>query len=706
VGGDSVSRGYLNHPELTFEKFNQDLWDYRDYQDEEQKQKGPGRGVQGEKLHRSYRSHTSYIYQTGDLGRWLPDGNIEFLGRIDHQVKIRGFRIELGEIESWLLNHEDIREAVVINRTDNTGDKYLCAYIVSGSQLPAPGLRQYLAKVLPDYTIPSYFIQLEHIPLTPNGKLDLKALPEPGMTRGDLYVAPRNTIEKKLVEIWSEILGTKTAQVSSIGIDDNFFELGGHSLKATVMVSRIHKELQVKISLADIFKTPSIRDLAVKVLESDRVKFPGMQRAEKQEYYELSYNQKRLWVIYCMDPNSSSYHMPGWITFNRAVNIEALKKTLSVIFNRHESLRTGFKEIGGEPVQFIRQMVENPIQVIDITRLENNEKQQKTTEIIRQIVTQPFDLQKPPLFRAVLIKQDREAFVYVYNMHHIISDGWSMEIIKNEFNLLFDQYSKGSQPHLPPVPHRYKDFARWHNRQIEDPEVKEKALDYWKKAMQSGFPVLKLPYYYRGKKGDSSGAGYRSVVECEIKTRLHLMAENNNTTLFTLLFALYNLLLAYLTGEKEIVTVVISAGREHPALYTIVGYFINPVIIKTQVDLEADFEVLLARVNQDVLEVFQHQVYPFENVLEELNVSYPDVSTAFNLLNMQDISRETELDSLESFHIEESQEGKYHLVLHVTEYKNGIEIRWEYQKSLFKPETIESIAGKYLQLVDEITCDQ
>jgi len=221
--------------------------------------------------------------------------------------------------------------------------------------------------------------------------------------------------------------------------------------------------------------------------------------------------------------------------------------------------------------------------------------------------------------------------------------------------------------------------------------------------VKTGFPALNLPYYQSGKKGDGSAAGYRSVVEYGIKNRLLRLSENNNTTLFTLLFALYNLLLAYLSGEEEIVTAVISAGREHPALYPIVGYFINPVIIKTRVDLEADFEVLLARVNSNVLEVFQHQVYPFENVLEALNIPYPDVSTAFNMLNMQDISRGIELDSLESFHLEETQEAKFPLVLYITEYKNGIEIRWEYQKALFKPETIESIAGKYLQLMEEIT---
>jgi hypothetical protein len=377
-----------------------------------------------------------------------------------------------------------------------------------------------------------------------------------------------------------------------------------------------------------------------------------------------------------------------------------------VIFNRHESFRTGFKEVGGEPVQFIQPMVEIPLQVIDITTLANNEKQSKTAEIIRQTVTRPFDLQTPPLFGSVLIKQDHESFLYVYNMHHIISDGWSMEIIKNEFNLLYEAYAKGSQLQLPPVSHRYRDFAQWHNRQIRDPEIKEKALDYWKQTVKTGFPVLNLPYYQSGKKEDSSGAGYRSVVEYAVKNRLQRLAENNNITLFTLLFALYNLLLAYLTGEEEIVTAVINAGREHPALYPIVGYFINPVIIKTRVDLEVEFDVLLARVNREVLEVFRHQVYPLENVLEALNVPYPDVSTAFNMLKMQDISRGTEMESLESYHLEETQEPKFFLVLYITEYKNGIEIRWEYQKSRFKPETIESIAGKYLQLMAEITGEQ
>jgi amino acid adenylation domain-containing protein len=653
-----------------------------------------------------YDEELGRMYRSGDLGEIDYDGSIRFMGRKDHQVKIRGFRVELGEIENRLLEHQNIKEAAVTMGENNAGDYYLCAYIVTnGAAVKKPGLGDYLARFLPDYMIPSYFVQLEKMPLTASGKVNRRALPVPETmtTRAEGYEAPGNPIEEMLVNLWSEVLGVEK---HLIGVTDNFFELGGHSLKGTVLAAKIYKAFHVKIPLAEILNTPFIRGTASKIREAGQSKFLDIEAVEKKEYYELSYNQKRLWIIHTLNPNGSSYHIPGWIPLNHAVNIEALKKVLSRIFVRHEGFRTGFKELQDQPVQFIYPTVEVPFRVFNISTLKNSEKQQKTMEIFTRTVTQPFDLEKPPLFRSVLIKQDDEAYVFVYNMHHIISDGWSNDILRSVFQRLYEDYSKGSEVCLEPVQYHYKDFAGWHNRQIRDPELKEKALCYWKKVMESGFSGLKLPYFHSGEPGDSTGASYRCVIDDDIKNRLHRLAEDNNTTLFALLYTMFNLLLAYLSGEKEIVTTVISAGRDHPSLYNIVGYFINPVIIKIEVDIEADFEELLSRVNKNVLEAFQHQNYPFELVLEDLHIPFPNVSTAFNLLNMQDISREIELDSLESTHIEEKQDVKFDLVLYLTEYKNGIEINWRYQKSLFRPETIESIAGKYLQVMDEITGDQ
>jgi acyl carrier protein len=721
ISGAGVARGYLNQPGLTAEKFKRAVISHLSLVigSLSKTNDRPSQYPNPSLLYHPNSPSLQYpitpipqspIYHTGDLACWLPDGNIEFQGRIDTQVKIRGFRIETGEIENHLLSYHDIKETIVTARADENNELNLCAYLVTvhgkENKVDPSDLRLYLSGKLPGYMIPSYFVHLEKMPLLSNGKLDRKALPEPGIPTGDHYAAPRNEIEKKLVEIWSDIFGKKTAHASSIGIDDNFFELGGHSLKATILVSKIHQALGVKVSLADIFSSPTIKGFASKIRKTRQTEFSDIEPVEKKEYYELSYNQKRLWIIHQLDPGSSSYHISQIIHLRHGVEIEVLRKAITGIFQRHDCLRTGFAEVNGESVQFIRQRVEIPFKVVDISNLEESEKRRKAAAIVTEVVTAPFDLQNPPLFRSVLIKQNHREFGLIYNMHHIVSDGWSMQILEREFNLFYESYLFGKEPRLESLQLQYKDFVAWHNRQIRNPELKEKSHHYWRRKLESGFPKLNLPIYYSGDIDEKTGAAYRCVINETVTHRLHQLAQSNNTTLFMVLYSIYNLLLAFLSGQEEIVLSIINAGRQHFSLRNIVGYFINPVLVKTRVNLEDDFDELLSRVNKYILEAFQHQSYPFELVLDEMKIQYPTISAAFNLLNMQDISREMELDSLEPVHIEESRQVKYHLILYMIEYKNGIEIRWEYQKALFKPETIESIAGKYLQVMDEITEDK
>jgi acyl carrier protein len=540
------------------------------------------------------------------------------------------------------------------------------------------------------------------LPLTATGKINRRALPIPGTltSRAEAYTPPRDTIEETLVNLWSEVLGIEK---HLIGVTDNFFELGGHSLKATILASKIHKELHVKIPLAEILNTPFIREIAAKIQDTGQTRFMEIETVEEKEYYQLSYNQKRLWIIYCMDPDSSSYHMPGWIQLNRAVNIETLKKALSRVFNRHESFRTGFKEVCNQPVQFIRQGVQLPFTVIDLSDLADEEKQQKTAELIEQTIKRPFDLHNPPLFRSVLIKQDDEAFVLVYCMHHIISDGWSNHILQKEFNLCYESYLSGQEPQLAPLQFHYRDFSAWHNRRIHDLQLKEKSHRCWSGKLGPGFPTLNLPNYYSRDMAEKSGAGFRCTVNQDIKNRLHLLAREHNTTLFTVLFSMFNLLLSYLSGQQEVALCIISAGREHISLNNIVGYFTTPIIVKNRVDLDEDFDDLLSRINREVLEAFLHQAYPLELAADEMRIAYPDIPAAFNLINMQDISLGIEMDSLSSRHMQVQRDVKFDIVLYITEYKNGIEMQWHYKMSLFKPESIESIAGKYLKLMAEIT---
>jgi acyl carrier protein len=308
IGGDGVARGYLNNPELTAEKFDQDLWDYQDYQDKKIKSflGGPG----GRFFKKAPLAARGKIYKTGDLARWMQDGNIDFLGRLDHQVKIRGFRIELGEIENRLLKHSEVKETVVTAKSDETGDHFLCAYIVPHSPdfFEVSHLKAYLQERLPDYMVPVYFAALPAIPLTATGKADRKSLPEPGVKSPGEYIAPRSKREELLAEIWSETLGLEKER---IGTHDNFFELGGHSLKAINLLGRIHKTFDIEIPLSELFKIPTISGLAFYMNKTGKRIYSSIEPIEKKEYYRLSSAQERLFVIQRMAPVNVAYNMPG-----------------------------------------------------------------------------------------------------------------------------------------------------------------------------------------------------------------------------------------------------------------------------------------------------------------------------------------------------------------------------------------------------------
>ncbi|MCP5050725.1 MAG: amino acid adenylation domain-containing protein, partial [bacterium] len=460
IGGCGVARGYLNRVELTAEKFKRNPFD-----------------------------ESGTYYRTGDLCRWLVDGNIEFLGRIDWQVKIRGFRIELGEIENRLLKHNHVKEAVVLAGAGANEDKYLCAYLVPdagnippGSSIDIEVLRQYLSEVLPDYMIPSYFVQMEKIPLTPSGKVDRKALPEVQSSASKNYLAPRDKIEKSLVELWADVLGKDTRDISqlrsTIGVDDNFFSLGGHSLKAMVLVLNIHKKLKRKIPLTDIFKYPTIRKLGRYIGNRGKDKYTSIKPAEMREYYSLSSAQKRLYVLYRLNESGTTYNMPFALELTGEIDRARLMEAAHHLFRRHDSLRTSFVQVDDEPVQRIHEEVEFKVEYYERTARgrwilvdgegganpgestgdgeENHpayHHPQPVTAIIEDFL-RPFDLASAPLLRIGLIKIEEEKHLLVGDMHHIISDGVSTSITVKEFISLYQGHKK------KPLRLQYKDYSQ------------------------------------------------------------------------------------------------------------------------------------------------------------------------------------------------------------------------------------------------------
>ncbi len=688
ISGTGVARGYLNNPELTNERFLNDPF------------------LEGNRM-----------YRTGDLTQWLPDGNIAFLGRIDHQVKIRGFRVELGEIEHRLLERGDIKEAVVTLKSDEKGDKYLCAYIVDvkdsvGAQRAVPSssrlidqeLREYLSHTLPDYMVPSFFVQLEKIPLTSSGKVNRNSLPEPEVQPKEKYTAPRSELEEKLVEIWSEVLNIEKKSI--IGIDDNFFELGGHSLKGTILMAKIRKDFNAEVSLSEIFKRPTIRKLAQCVRETVRTKQLSINAVEEKSYYVLSFNQRRVWFIRQRDPQSPAYNMPAIIDLPHSIDSDALKKALAGLIRRHESLRTGFKNFEDEPIQFIVPQVEKlPFRELDLSHFEKQEREQRWKNAFIAESRCIFDLGRVPLFRTLLVKLAEKHFKLILTMDHIVSDGWSMEIFERELLHCYECFRKGEKIELEPIKLHYKDFSEWHNRQMADSEVSRKSHQFWKQKVEQGIPPLVLPRNIDGDSRDIRGALYRFMIPEELRKKLKKLSETNNTTLFMVTFTTYIIALSRYSNQKDIVCSIISAGREHETFYPVIGFFVNSVLFRIQVHAEEGFEEFLQRVQTDVLACFQHQYYPLELVFEEMKMRYPDIPVAFNMVNLPGTQEIKSLEPYDPYHISDTHDVKFDLEPYIIEYKNGIDIRWAYKKSLFDALTIESFVEDYMKLLEFFTTD-
>ncbi len=688
IAGDGLARGYLNRPELTEEKFN------------------------------FHRLIAKRIYWTGDLARWLADGRVEFLGRIDNQVKIRGFRIELDEITNRLLEHGQVKEAVVVDRTDPNNDKYLCAYLITIADLSISDLRDFLSARLPDYMIPSYFIQLDSLPLNTSGKINRKALPEPEITldTGVEYLAPHNELEEKLVQIWSQVLA-----VERISVKDNFFVLGGHSLKGTQVVSMIHKLCNVEIRLADLFKHPTVVELAELIQNRQKLAYSDIKRLPEQESYDLSYAQKRLWIIHQLDPDSTAYNMPGQSKIDLPLDEAVLRKVLWQLIERHESLRTCFVEDNGVPVQIVlpvsvtreegfeqnsehrRDEIRLDLTIQDLTALTDCEQILCCQEVLKAEMTKSFDLEKLPLFRVRVLKYGDSSFELIYVMHHIITDGSSAEILQKEFAQLYQAYCLGEQLELTPLKIQYRDFAYWHNQLLADEEQIQEYLDFWQREMDGEIPVLNLPtdYSYKGLQ-DQQSAAYRFVIEEQILRQINRLAQTQNTSLFMVLLAGFNLFLADITDQDDLILGIPAAGREHENLRNVMGFFVNTLILRNQVDKTKNFGHLLKNIQDKTLQILQYQSYPLEKIFEKLKMPYPKLTVFFNLLNMGE-SNLSELNDLQSRQLKDVSDAKFDLVMYLTEYKNGIEINCYYYTGLFKPETIEHFMKRYTTILDKVS---
>jgi amino acid adenylation domain-containing protein len=683
IGGDGLARGYLNRPELTQEKFIPNPFD---------------------------NSLSERLYKTGDLARYLSDGKIEFLGRIDHQVKIRGFRIELGEIEVVLNTHPQIQQAVVIATEDTAGNKGLVAYLVTRDEsLTSKQLREFLFSKLPEYMVPSAFVTLDTLPLTPNGKVDRRALPASCAARPELekpLAKPRTFVEEILVSLWLDILG-----LEQVGIYDNFFELGGHSLLATQVIYRVRSALQVELPLRCLFESPAIAQLA-ETIETRMKVGQGLNASPivpvpRGQNLPLSFAQQRLWFLNQVEPNNTAYNILDAVRLTGSLNISALEQSLNEIVRRHEILRTTFTTVNGQPMQVIAPTLTLTVQVIDLKALPEEQQSQQSQQLAIQEAQKPFDLSKAPLLRVTLLQLGLTDYVVLFTMHHIVADGWSMGVLIQEIATLYQVFCIGQPSPLPELSIQYADFAVWQREWLQG-DVLDTQLAYWQQQLGNNLPVLKLPTdnprpavpAYRGAKQSLRLSKTRSA-------ELKAFSAKEGVTLFMTLLAAFNILLHYYSGQDDIVVGTDVANRNRAETEGLIGFFVNQLVLRTQLGGNPSFREVLERVRQMTLGAYTHQDLPFDKLVEALNPERDLSRTPLfqvKLILQNAPMQPLELPGLTLSPVEvESTAATFDLLLDVMETDEGLMGVLKYDTELFEASRITRMLGHFDTILHQIT---
>ncbi|NOX38152.1 MAG: amino acid adenylation domain-containing protein [Calditrichaeota bacterium] len=681
LSGAGVGRGYLNRPELTAERFLPDPF-------------SPQPGAR--------------MYRTGDLGRWLEDGTIEFVGRADTQVKVHGFRIELGEIESVLAEHPAVKEAVVQVHRDERGHQRLVAYWIRQSdatEVQSQDLREYLREHLPAYMVPAVFMEMDRFPLTPNGKIDRRALPRPQLGQREAfreYAAPRTPTEEILARIWEDVLG-----VDNVGAFDNFFDLGGHSLMATQLVSRIRNAFQIEIPIRQVFEAANLAELAQKIdqllQEEQGVSLPPFTRISREGSLPLSFAQQRLWFIEQLEPGTPMYNIPSTFRVKGDLKINVLEQALTEIVRRHEVLRTAFLEEDGQGRPVIHPPFAVKIPVRDLSHLSPAEQDQAIRKRVREFHTQPFDLAKMPLFRIELLKLAPTDHVVLFTMHHIISDGWSVGVFIRELAALYRSFSEGKPAPLPELPIQYVDYAAWQREWLRD-EVLEKQLAYWREKLKGAPPLLELPTDRpRPPIQSYKGAIERIEFSEEMVQAVEKLSRKLGVTPFMILLAAFNVLLARYSGQEDILVGTPIANRRFAEIEPLIGFFVNTLVIRTDLSGNPSFTELIRRVREVLLEAYAHQDLPFEKLVEELqpprNLSHsPFFQVAFVLQNMPVSDVRVSGIQLSPMAID-STTAKYDLTFYLNEGDGKMVGLLEYNTDLFDRETIQRMLNHYQYLL-------
>jgi len=685
ISGAGVARGYLGKPDLTAERFVPN----------------PFNRIGGDRA-----------YRTGDVGRYLSDGNIEFEGRADDQVKIRGYRIELGEIQAALDNHPSVRQSVVVANKAQRGDKRLVGYVVGEKGATSVELKKHLKERLPDYMVPEVIVTLDEMPVTANGKIDRKRLPpveDAGRQAQQAYVGARTPVEEMLVGIFEEVL-----KLSGVGIHDNFFEIGGHSLLATQVVSRVRNTFGVEVGVRSVFEESTVEGLGRKIEEAmkagetegaaplRRIPREGIRGVR----LPLSFAQQRLWFLDQLEPGSTVYNCPGAVRLEGRLDLEALERVFNEIVRRHEVLRTRIEVEDGEPVQVIDEWEPRKLEVEDLTGLTREEREQAVSRMAREEAETGFDLRRGPLLRVKVLRLEEAGYVLLYTMHHIVSDGWSRSVLLREMEALYSAYSRGEESPLPELPVQYADYAAWQREWLRDGAL-EAQLSYWTQHLEGAPPLLDLPTDHpRPQRQSFKGAREPVTIPRDVYQSLEALSRREGVTLFMTLLAAWQTLLRHYSGQEDIVVCTPTANRNLIEIEGLIGFFANTLALRTDLSGNPTFRELLSRVREVTLNAYRHQDLPFEKLVGELqperSLSHHSIAQVVFVLQNAPMHhpRLTEL-SLAPLDIAHTT-AKFDLTFNLSETDRGLLGSLEYSADLFEASTIRRMLTHFVNLLRSV----
>lgn len=689
VSGAGVTRGYLNRPDLTADRFIT-----------------VPAGAFGDGI----PEQPQRLYRTGDLARWLPDATLEYLGRRDDQVKLRGFRVEPGEIAAVLRRHPDVRDAVVIVREDQPGDRRLVAYVRPAS-VDAATVRAWLKERLPDYMIPAAIVALDAWSLTPSGKVDRAALPAPDAgVETVVQDALCSPAEELLAGIWADVLG-----LARVGAHDDFFDLGGHSLNATQVIGRARDAFGLDIPLRWLFETRTVAGLAARIEQERRAArgaaLPPLTRTERTGDLPLSYAQQRLWFLDRLEPESALYNNPAVVRLRGCLDIAAFERSLNEIVRRHEALRTSFPMIDGRPVQRIAPELILDLPLIDLSRLPAPERDAEARRLAEEAAEQPFDLAHGPLVRAIILRLAEDDHIAVLVTHHIVSDGWSVGVLVRELAALYGAFAEGRESPLPELPLQYADYAVRQRAWMEgDSALLERQIAYWKEHLAGAPPLLELPADRpRPPVATFRGAEVPFALSRDMALALQRLSAREGATLFMTLLAAFDVLLARSSGQDDICVGTPIAGRTRAETEDLIGFFVNTLVLRTRYRGDLSFVELLQQVRETALAAYAHQDVPFEMLVEALRPErHLNYAPLFQVMLVLDTTPRAPIAlpnlTIEPFPLDR-RHARFDLTLELRVDDDGVGGAFEYNTDLFDAATIEAMAQHFHTLLAAIVAD-